>query len=342
MIKIYKNYNIKKLNTFNIDVYAKYFVEIKSIEDLKELILLKEFRENDYLFLGGGSNVLFTKNYNGIIILNKLKGIKIIKEDKNKVFINSSSGELWHDLVLFCVNKNLWGIENLALIPGTVGASPVQNIGAYGVELKDILYNVVAYKIDKKNKKIKKKFFTNKECKFGYRDSIFKNKLKNKYFISGITIILSKNKKINVNYKDLQNYIKENKKIIKKSKDISKMVENIRVNKLPNTKEYGNAGSFFKNVYITKKKLKELLVKYEDMPHFKEGHRVKIPTAWLIEKCNFKGKRFDNVGIYHKQALIIIHYGGGKGINIKRLSDKIIREVYKKFGILISPEVNLI
>ena len=239
---------------------------------------------------------------------------------------------------MFIVNHGFWGIENLSLIPGTVGATPVQNIGAYGVELKDILKNVEAYEIETGIKKV----FSNKECVFGYRDSIFKNKLKDKYFIVSITLKLSKIEKKNTNYKVLQEYLEKNKIEIKNSKDISDAIVSIRKSKLPDPKLIGNAGSFFKNVYVDAQKLEEIKKEYIDTPSFEENEMIKIPAGWLIEKCGWKGKRVGNVGVHERQALVLVNYGGATGQEIKDLSEKIITDVFSKFGLKLEREVNLI
>ncbi|MEK7089132.1 MAG: UDP-N-acetylmuramate dehydrogenase, partial [Patescibacteria group bacterium] len=310
--------------------------------------LSSEFKNNQKLFLGGGSNILFTKNFDGIVVLNKLKGIEILREDSENVFIKSMGGEIWHNLVIFAVNKNYWGIENLSLIPGTVGAAPMQNIGAYGVEFKDILENVEAYEIETGEKEV----FKREECEFGYRDSIFKNKLKGKYFISAVTLKLSKAEKKNINYILLQEYLEENKVEIKNSKDISDAVASIRKSKLPDPVLICNAGSFFKNVFVTKGKMENFLLTYPDMPYFKEPadasavsgreENIKIPAGWLIEKCGWKGKRIGNVGVHERQALVLVNYGGATGEEVKNLSEQIIASVFSKFGLTLEKEVNLI
>ena len=254
-MKIFKNYDLTKLNTFGVTAHAKLFVEITDISFLPELFDSSEFKNNEKLFLGGGSNILFTKDFNGIIILNKLKGIQILEEDQQNVLIKCMGGEIWHDLVTFAVEHGYWGLENLSLVPGSVGAAPMQNIGAYGGELKNVLENVEAYEISSGVKKV----FHNKECEFGYRDSVFKNRLKGKYFISAITLKLSKIPQPNLSYKILSEHIQKNKIAITSSKDISDAVAHIRRSKLPDPNIIGNAGSFFKNIFLVKKdKIKQL------------------------------------------------------------------------------------
>lgn len=336
-MKIESNYNLINLNTFGIPSQAKLFVEIHKEEELCELFLLPEFKNNGKLFLGGGSNVLFTKNFEGIVILNKLKEIEIIKERGDSVFVRSMGGELWHDLVVFCVNHNYWGIENLSLIPGTVGAAPMQNIGAYGAELKDVLESVEAYNIKTGEKRI----FTLAECELGYRDSVFKNKLKGEYFIVAITIKLSKKSIKNVTYKALSEYLEKNKIEIQTSRDVSEAVSNIRRSKLPDPKIIGNAGSFFKNVFFEKDKLASFLEKHPGAPYFEEDGFVKIPAGWLIEQCGWKGKRVGNVGVHDRQALVLVNYGGATGKELIDLAQEIIRSVNEKFNLILIPEVNL-
>jgi UDP-N-acetylmuramate dehydrogenase len=336
-MQILENYDLTKLNSFGVKVYSRYFVEINIEQDFIDILESEIFKNEEKLFLGGGSNILFTKDFDGLVVANNLKGIIVLSEDEISVSLRSMGGELWHDLVLYTVDHNLWGIENLALIPGTVGASPVQNIGAYGVELKDVIKNIEAIDIASGIKRI----FTKEECNFGYRDSIFKNELKDKYFITSITLELSKKEKKNIEYRVLKDYIHTNNLEINTAKDVSDAVANIRRSKLPDPKILGNAGSFFKNVYIDQNKLDSLLQDYPEMPYFTEGDKIKIPTAWLVESCGFKGTKFGNVGVHDKQALILVNYGGGEGLQIKNLAEKIIVQVFEKFGIKISPEVNL-
>ena len=337
-MKIEQNHNLSKLNTFGISAKSKFFVEIKNEEDLKNLFSFSEFKNNEKLFLGGGSNILFTKDFDGIVILNKLKGIEILEENSENVFIKSMGGELWNDLVIFAVEHGYSGIENLSLIHGTVGAAPMQNIGAYGSEVKDVIDSVETYDINTGEKKI----FKNEECLFGYRDSIFKNELKGKYFILAVIFKLSKIPNLNIKYKVLKDYFAKNNVEVKNVKDISDAVINIRQSKLPDPKILGNAGSFFKNSYVDIQKFEELKLKYPDISFFEEDERIKIPAGWLIEKCGWKGKRIGNVGVHDKQALVLVNYGGATGEEIKNLSEQIISDVFKKFGLKLDTEVNIV
>jgi len=337
-MEIVQNYDLTKLNTFGIKARAKFFVQIKDEADLAELFSSSQFQNNEKLFLGEGSNVLFTKDFDGIVVLNKLRGVEILKEDSASVIIRAMSGEIWHDLVSFAVDRGYWGIENLSLIPGTVGAAPMQNIGAYGAELKNVLEEVEALSIKTGERKV----FKSAECELGYRDSIFKNELKGKYFILAITLRLSKVEKKNIAYKILKEHLEKNNIEVKNSKHVSDAVADIRRSKLPDPKVIGNAGSFFKNVFVDEKKLQELLKIYPDLLYFTEEEKVKIPSAWLIEQCGWKGKREGNAGVHEKQALVLVNHGGATGEEIKNLAEEIIASVYKKFGLKLVPEVNLI
>ncbi|MEK7539199.1 MAG: UDP-N-acetylmuramate dehydrogenase [Patescibacteria group bacterium] len=357
-MKIQTNYNLSKLNTFGISVQAKFFVKITSEIDLKKLFNTPEFKNSEKLFLGGGSNVLFTKDFDGLVILNKLKGIKILSENSENVVLRCMGGEIWHDLVIFAVERGWWGIENLALIPGTVGAAPMQNIGAYGRELRDVLKSVEAYNLEN-GEENKKKVFSQEECELGYRDSIFKNKLKDKYFITAITLLLSKIENKNITYKILQEYLEKNKMMDSKTslarlqpRDISDAVSQIRKSKLPDPAVIGNAGSFFKNVFVKPKQFEKLQKIYPQIPYFNEpidipaitnkNGIIKIPAGWLIEQCGWKGKRIGNVGVHEKQALVLVNYGGADGKEILALANKIIADVREKFGLELVPEVNLV
>ncbi len=343
-MKIHESHNLSKLNTFGISANAKFFVEIEKEEELKELFTNSIFTGNKNFFLGGGSNVLFTKDFDGIVVLNKLKGIEILSENENSVTIRAMGGEIWHDLVIFAGQRGYWGIENLSLIPGTVGAAPMQNIGAYGAELKNTLISVEAYEIANGEKKI----FTKEECKLGYRDSIFKNDFKGKYFISAITLNLKKHGEGDIHYKILREYFKKNNIEATHPKVISEAVAEIRRSKLPDPKIIGNAGSFFKNVFVTEEKLKKLQTSYPDISYFEEDGVFKIPAGWLIEKCgpengaSWKGRRVGNVGVHDKQALVLVNHGGATGADIVELANKIIKSVKDKFDLILAPEVNIV
>jgi UDP-N-acetylmuramate dehydrogenase len=355
-MKILENYDLRSLNTFGISASAKFFVEVHNETDLKELFGLSEFKRNNKVFLGGGSNILFTKSFDGIVVLNKLRGMEILEENSETAIVRAMSGEIWHDLVVFSLEHKYWGIENLSLIPGTVGAAPMQNIGAYGAELRNVLENVEAYEVATGVKRV----FSKEECELGYRDSVFKNKLKNKYFISAITLKLNKMEKKNISYKALKEYLEKNKIEINNPKNISDAVVFIRQSKLPDPKIIGNAGSFFKNVFVPvrsaphseeggeKRKLEELLEKYPDMPYFEENKTIKIPAGWLIEQCgpangtSWKGYRVGNVGVHEKQALVLVNYGGATGEELVELANKIMTSVREKFGLELVPEVNIV
>jgi len=337
-MNIKKDYDLTNLNTFGISAKARFFAEIKNISELEELFASEVFKNNPKLFLGGGSNVLFTKDFAGLVILNDLTGIEILNEGVNEIMIKAMGGEIWHDLVEFTVERGYWGIENLALIPGTVGAAPMQNIGAYGAELKNVLESVEALNIETGQKRI----FNKEECLLGYRDSIFKQELKGKYFIVSITIKLSKQGNKNITYKILREHLENNKIEVTKPKDVSEAVSDIRRSKLPDPKIIGNAGSFFKNVFVSGTELKKLKEKYSDIPFWQEGELFKIPAAWLIEQAGWKGKRVGNAGVHEKQVLVLVNHGGATGEEIKNLATSIIDSVYSKFGLHLIPEVNLI
>lgn len=337
-MQITENFDLTNLNTFGIPAKARFGAVVESEEDLKELFHNEIFRNNEKLFLGGGSNVLLTQDFPGIVVINKIKGIEVLEESEESVTLRAYGGEVWHDLVLFAIEKGLWGIENLSLIPGSVGAAPMQNIGAYGAELKNVIQTVEAYDINSSQKKI----FTKEECNFGYRDSIFKQELKGKYFILAITIKLNKIRTANIEYRVLRQYLSENKIEVKTSKDVSEAVSAIRRSKLPDPKVIGNAGSFFKNVFMGRSQLEQLLKKYPDMPYFEEGEVIKIPAAWLIESSGWKGKREGSAGVHDRQALVLVNHGGATGKEIRNLAERVIESVYSKFGIRLETEVNLI
>lgn len=334
---ILKHYSLIKYNTFGLAAKAENLIKVKSIAHLKAALKL------DYqpiFLLGGGSNMLLTKDINGLVLKNEIKGIEIIKENKDSVIIKVGGGENWHQLVLWSIKNNYGGIENLSLIPGTVGASPIQNIGAYGVELKDVFEKLEAISLDTKRKKT----FNKADCQFGYRESIFKKKLKGKYFISTVYLKLSKGKhQLHKEYGAIKNTLVEKGIDQPTIKDISDAVIAIRSSKLPDPAELGNSGSFFKNPEISSSHFEKLAkgfpnIVYYDLPNGK----VKVPAGWLIEQCGWKGKKIGNTGAHAKQALVLVNYGGATGTEVKNVAYQIIDSVKEKFGISLNPEVNII
>ena len=337
-MEITENYSLKKMNTFGVNVEARYFTEIKNEDDIKELLNNGEFAKGERLFLGGGSNILFTKNYNGLIAKIAIKGNRVIEEDEKEVLVESSAGEKWNDFVTYCVEKGFYGVENLSLIPGTVGAAPIQNIGAYGVELKDVFESLEGIFADSGERKS----FQKKECQFDYRDSIFKKKDKKNFLITKVVFRLKKERKFNFNYRAFQSYLKPGDKNKLTLREVSELVKKIRRDKLPNPQKYGNAGSFFKNPEVDAAKINELQERFTDLVHFKvEEDKYKISAGWLIEKCGFRGKNIGKVGTYKKQALVIINFGDATGEEIKNFSESIQKAVFNKFGVSLTPEVNI-
>ena len=328
--------SLKEFNTFGIDVLAINFNKAKNEDEILHFLIENKCNP---LILGGGSNILFKNNINKPILKIEIKGIQIIEENENSIYVSVGAGENWNDFVRWSLAKNYGGIENLSLIPGNVGSAPIQNIGAYGAELKDVFHSCRAISID--NKIIKT--FIKDECNFTYRSSIFKEKLKNKYVISRVTFRLSKtNHVINSEYKPLKNLLNERGIITPTIQDISKLVIEIRTNKLPDPKKIGNCGSFFKNPIISNLKFKNLFKKFNTIPNYKiSKNEVKIPAAWLIEECGFKGKIEGKTGTHKKHALVIVNNGGASGEEIYNFSQNIKKSVLKKFNILLEEEVNI-
>ncbi len=338
-MEIQENVSLKKYNSFGLDVKAKYFVELTNNDDVKELLKLDDLHYAKRLIIGGGSNILFTKDYDGLIAKISTKGNKVLEENDKDVLVESCAGEKWNDFVTYCVEKELYGVENLSLILGTVGAAPVQNIGAYGAELKDVFESLQGININTGEEKT----YLKNECKFDYRDSIFKGELKDKFLITKVILRLSKEKKFNLNYRAFQSYLKPGEQKNITLKQVSELVKKIRRDKLPNPKKYGNAGSFFKNPEVDKDKIDELHERFEDIVHFKvTEEKYKIAAGWLIEKCGFRGKNIGNVGTYKRQALIVINFGEATGNEIKNFTEQIQNAVHKKFGVNLIPEVNII
>ncbi len=339
-MKIYENYPLKDLTTFHINAIAKHYVEFTTVDELKEILSSPPVKGNKFIILGGGSNVLFSGDYNGFVLCNKITGIETVSATGENIFIKFGAGEKWHDVVMYCVNHNYGGIENLSLIPGTVGAGPIQNIGAYGVELKDVLTEVSA--LDVKTLEIRK--ISNAECKFGYRESIFKSSEKGAYIILSVTIRLTKDpQKVNVTYGSLRKEIETMGITSPTIKDVSDTVIKIRTSKLPDPLKIGNAGSFFKNPAIPDSSFTKLKSEYPGIVSFPSADGMtKLAAGWLIEQCGWKGKRFGDAGVHIEQALVLVNYGNATGKEIYNLSERIIESVNGKFGVRLEREVNII
>ena len=332
-----KNIDLKPYNTFGISVKANYFAAFHDVSSLASL--LRDNREKNITILGGGSNVLFTQQYEGIILRNEIKGKEVVKENDNFVFVKAGAGENWHEFVLYSISNNWGGIENLSLIPGSVGASPMQNIGAYGVEIKDVFHELEAFNIETDELET----FSHSECQFGYRESVFKRALKGKYVITSVTYRLSKNHQLNTSYGAINSELEA--KSIKNPtiKDVSDAVIAIRQSKLPDPKEIGNAGSFFKNPVVEKIVLTKIQQKYPEVPFYPiDNNHVKLPAGWLIDTAGWKGKRIGNHGVHSKQALVLVNYDDATGKEIYTLSQKILDDIEEKFGVLLEREVNII
>lgn len=348
-MQVEKSKSLRAYNTFGIDVSARYFAEITNVEDIRQLMGKDIFKENELLVLGGGSNILFTQDVNALVLKNSIPGISVVKEDEKFVWVRSGSGENWHGLVLWCIENNYGGIENLSLIPGLAGAAPMQNIGAYGVEVKDVLETVEALHVESGELRQ----FTNAQCRFGYRESIFKHEAKGKYIITGITLRLQKTDEqgtgyiFKTSYGDIKNQLAEKGVYHLSLRSVSDAIISIRNSKLPNPAEIGNAGSFFKNPVIGKLQYEQLVARYPLMPNYpatsEDGTDVyKIPAGWLIEQCGWKGKRVGSTGSHVRQALVLVNYGGATGGEILALSKQIQQSVMDKFGIGIETEVNIV
>jgi len=333
---IQTNKNLKEYNTFGISVNAEMFAVFSSIEELKQIL---SFRNNKKLLvLGGGSNLLLTKDFDGLVIKNEIKRFEVIEETASEVIVESGAGENWHEFVLNCIDKGFGGIENLSLIPGSVGASPMQNIGAYGVEIKDVFESLSAYHIASGEIH----YFDKTKCEFGYRESIFKNKVKGEYIILTVTFRLTKNPTINSSYGAINEQLKVMGIQEPTIKELSSAVIAIRQSKLPDPKIIGNAGSFFKNPTVEIALLEQIKKNYPDIPNYPALNGKKLAAGWLIEKAGWKGRTFDNYGVHKLQALVLVNYGNCTGQEIFDLSSQIIQDVFEKFGVLLEREVNIL
>ena len=335
---IIKNKSLKSYNTFGIDCNSSFFARINTLKDLEELYQHPLFKSQKKLILGGGSNILFTSNYEGLVIKNEIKGIEIKKETNDVVEVQIGAGVNWHEFVTYAVNNKWGGVENMSLIPGNCGTAPMQNIGAYGVEIKDTFISLNAYEIETGETVS----FDRKKCDFGYRESVFKNDLKDQYIILDITLRLQKKPILNTKYGDINNTLIKNNIRNPTIKDVSNAVIEIRTSKLPNPKEIGNAGSFFKNPIIQQDQFKELKTKFPEIVSYPVNeNQVKLAAGWLIEKAGWKGKDFGNFGVHKKQSLVLVNYNNASGKEIFDLSQDILEDVYQKFQVKLEREVNI-
>ena len=336
-MKISENISLKKYNTFGIDVNARYFVELSTVKELQTLVLSDIFRNNSHLILGDGANILFTKDFDGLVIKPAFKEIEIVRETGSEIFIKAFSGEIWHDFVMKCCEKNWNGLENLAYIPGSVGASPIQNIGAYGVEIKDVLDSLEAFNLETKNIEI----FQNADCKFDYRESVFKHEYKEKYVICSVTFRLSKLPEFNTNYTAVNDELKRMNVSELSAKVIAEAITNIRKSKLPETSEIGSAGSFFKNPTVSQDFFQSLKVQHPNIIAYPTSSSVKLSAGWLIEQAGWKGFREGDAGVHAQQALVLVNYGHATGVEILNFAHRIMASVKSKFGVELTPEVNI-
>ncbi len=337
-MQVQENISLKKYNTFGIAAKATYFCEINSVEDLAKALQLEEYP--DKFILSGGSNMLITKDIDALVLYLNIKGITVIAEEENNVILKVMAGENWHQMVLWTLKRNYGGLENMSLIPGNTGTAPIQNIGAYGVELKDTFISCEAMEITTQHIRT----FTKEECQFGYRDSYFKNEGKGKYIITAVTFCLTTNDHIiNTSYGAIETQLEKDGITDPTIRDISNAVIAIRKSKLPDPAELGNSGSFFKNPMVTKPEFEKFSASYPEAPYYKVSEEFyKIPAGWLIEQCGYKGKRFGDAGVHKNQALVLVNYANATGSEILNLAHRIIKSVHEKFGIKISPEVNII
>ncbi len=336
-MQIQENISLKPYNTFGIDAMARYFSAFNNGDELAELLATDSTLPT--LILGGGSNILLTQHFDGLVLKNEVKGIIEVHEDNEYVYVKAGAGENWHQFVLYCIERNWCGIENLSLIPGNVGASPMQNIGAYGVELKDVFYSLEAYDVHEK----RVVNFSANDCEFGYRESVFKRKYKDQYVILNVTFQLRKHPVFNTSYGAINEELEKMGVKELSIKAISDAVINIRSSKLPDPKVIGNAGSFFKNPEISNEQFAEIKAEFPDIVGYKLlNGNVKLAAGWLIEHCGWKGYRNGDAGCHAKQALVLVNYGDASGKDIFNLSEAISESVQKKFEVILEREVNII
>lgn len=336
-MKEYTNYPILRYNTFGMNVKTSCFVEYSSVSELQSFLSAKEY-SLPLLHIGGGSNLLFLSDFKGTILHSAIKGIDITEESDEWIDIKVGAGEVWDDFVSYTVSKGFYGAENLSIIPGEVGASAVQNIGAYGVEAKDIILTVHTVRISDSSERV----FSNEECRYSYRNSIFKGEMKGQYIVTHVTFRLRKSPVLHLSYGNISSEL-EKRNLSPSLANIRDIIIEVRRSKLPEPEEFGNAGSFFMNPMVSMQKFKQLESEFPDIPHYPvDENTVKIPAGWMIDRCGWKGRNIGPAGVYHKQALVLVNLGGATGKDISCLADEIIKSVYEKFGVDIHPEVNYI
>ena len=339
MMNIIEAASLKKLNTFGMDVSADYLSEVNSPEEIQQVLEFRDKKNIPLFILGGGSNILFSRNIHELVLLNRLKGIKLVDENSNHVWVQASAGENWHQFVQYCINNDWGGIENLSLIPGNVGASPMQNIGAYGVEIKDVFHSLEAVNLSDGNTKE----FSAEECSFGYRESVFKQEEKGKWLITKVNYKHTKGKHIlKTGYGAITSELEAMNVKTPSIQSISEAVIRIRRSKLPNPEEIGNAGSFFKNPVVDIAVMQQIQSQYDDVVNYHAGeNQVKLAAGWLIEKAGWKGYRKGDAGVHKNQALVLVNYGHSAGNEISDLADQIIEDIQNKFGVKLEKEVNI-
>ena len=337
-MQVLQDVSLRSHNTFGLEALARHWITITATEQLQDLLRDPAYRSVPKMILGGGSNVLFTQDFEGLLIKVAIPGISVVEEDDQSIFVRSGAGVGWHELVMHCIERGYGGIENLSLIPGTVGAAPMQNIGAYGVEIKDVFSSLEAVEVATGDLRT----FASTDCQFGYRSSVFKHELKGQYIITSVTLRLRKQPVLNISYGAISETLAQKGISEPTMRDVSEAVIEIRRSKLPDPRQIGNAGSFFKNPVIPRAQYEALLIDYPTMPGYPAEEAVKVPAGWLIEQCGWKGKRLGNIGVHDKQALVLVHFGGGRGDALMALARDIKASVLQKFGITIEPEVNMV
>jgi UDP-N-acetylmuramate dehydrogenase len=334
---IQHNVSLRQFNTFGLDVTAKALARVNSQDSLSEILENARKNRSELLVLGGGSNILFTKDVSALVVLIDMEGIVVVAENEQDVFVRASAGVPWHELVMHCVSRGWGGIENLSLIPGKVGAAPMQNIGAYGVELKDVFLELEAQHIHTGESRI----FSNADCQFDYRESIFKTSLRGQYIIKDITLRLAKNPMVNTSYGAIAQELDKLGVQAPSVADVSRAVINIRRSKLPDPAQLGNAGSFFKNPVVSEALAQELRIRYPELPSYSAPKGIKLAAGWLIEQCGWKGKIVGHTGSHRDQALVLVNYGGATGQEVLQLSESIMTSVRERFGVELEREVNV-